>query len=730
MGSAGPTELGAQGMLGLRRGGVRGRSGGGRCRPGGTALRAVPSPPFTKNSALFYYWNEHVPIEPSNTVRAPRSTRCHLGFDAFHSQRPCTGLGREAHDGTFSVSKWRVVAGVDGQPVAEALEYEHGGAACGACYKRAARAAKAKAEAATNSGGTPSEAAGAAGTAAPQQCLLGVAGGTGEADGGADVAAAAMAAKLPHPSAALADVAACLDGGAVDAEPACAPPSLALVEVLEEVKNLKRMLSEHRGASCSALPQLSLLLPSSLRFGPVRATLELREAFDVAEPLCCDLPEAVFELPGARRAGTPPRGLCHRHADLLFHPSLTARSRASKATPLFLYRPPPARILRGPDVNAPSGRPAYTLVLADPAESIPFGAPRDVASFMKRLRDLKVVDPDAGLVQAGLFSCQLTKPDERSKEQQAALAADSFIKYAFDMLKARAFMLLCATDRNPDEYRFDKIVHLLGVRGGQDQDIHFDDAWLLMLVMYMFPTKPTMVATSTIPTFGEAVRWVEQHEANNGSDVFSRMSHWPLDMIRLWLPLFVNIMRGCLTDAPVKVVTATSCILVEAGVPHNAPKAPYPDFDPTIPAGERSSVFATIKKLSGPVVLGSFLAQDLGTLHETADVGSKGYPVNQQFSALSSSYYAGCADTFFNVLRTCKRVKGDEPWLFFDGTRREVKVLEEIFKLPSGVADASPQRKRKGRANADQTETSLKKRFKELWCAEPLQLMHMETERP
>jgi hypothetical protein len=104
--------------------------------------------------------------------------------------------------------------------------------------------------------------------------------------------------------------------------------------------------------------------------------------------------------------------------------------------------------------------------------------------------------------------------------------------------------------------------------------------------------------------------------------------------------------------------------------------------------------------------------------------------VNQQFSALSSSYYAGCADTFFNVLRTCKRVKGDEPWLFFDGTRREVKVLEEIFKLPSGVADASPQRKRKCRANAEQSETSLKKRFKELWCAEPLQLMHMETERP
>ena len=218
------------------------------------------------------------------------------------------------------MSKWRVVVGVHGKPVAEPLEYEHGGVACGACLKRAARAVKAKAEVAATSGGTTNEAAGEAGTAAQQQQFPSVdaAVRTGE---GVDVAAAEMVAKLPHPSAALADVAARLDGGAVDAEGGCAPPSLRLVEVLEEVKDLKRMLSEQRGAASSALPQLPPVLPS--RFGPVRATLELREAFDVAEPLCRDLPEAVFELPGARRLGAPPRGMSRRDSDLLFRLSFS-----------------------------------------------------------------------------------------------------------------------------------------------------------------------------------------------------------------------------------------------------------------------------------------------------------------------------------------------------------------------------------------------------------------------
>ena len=76
-------------------------------------------------------------------------------------------MGREPHLGTFSVSKWRVVAGPDGKPIAESLEYEHCGAACGACYKRAARAAKAKADTAATAGGKEAAAtAGAAGGAA------------------------------------------------------------------------------------------------------------------------------------------------------------------------------------------------------------------------------------------------------------------------------------------------------------------------------------------------------------------------------------------------------------------------------------------------------------------------------------------------------------------------------------------------------------------------------------
>jgi hypothetical protein len=74
MGSAGPTEVGAQGMLGLRRGGGSGRSGGGHSRAGGTAhLGAVPSQPFTKGSTAFFYWDSRVNLEVSSTVRAPRS---------------------------------------------------------------------------------------------------------------------------------------------------------------------------------------------------------------------------------------------------------------------------------------------------------------------------------------------------------------------------------------------------------------------------------------------------------------------------------------------------------------------------------------------------------------------------------------------------------------------------------------------------------------------------------
>ena len=77
MGSAGPTEVGAQAMLGLRRGGGSGRSrggGGGHSRAGGTAhLGAVPSQPFTKGSTAFFYWDSRVNLEVSSTVRAPRS---------------------------------------------------------------------------------------------------------------------------------------------------------------------------------------------------------------------------------------------------------------------------------------------------------------------------------------------------------------------------------------------------------------------------------------------------------------------------------------------------------------------------------------------------------------------------------------------------------------------------------------------------------------------------------
>ena len=74
--------------LSRRRGG--GRSGVGCGRPGGTALLAVPSPPFSKHSALYCYWNELLRIEPSNTVRASRAMRGHLGFHVFTSSAYAT----------------------------------------------------------------------------------------------------------------------------------------------------------------------------------------------------------------------------------------------------------------------------------------------------------------------------------------------------------------------------------------------------------------------------------------------------------------------------------------------------------------------------------------------------------------------------------------------------------------------------------------------------------------
>ena len=281
------------------------------------------------------------------------------------------------------------------------------------------------------------------------------------------------------------------------------------------------------------------------------------------------------------------------------------------------FRVPRAGFVQGPLLNAPSGKPAWTLVLADPGAALPEGAPQSAHEFNEALVKLG----EAGLLHmkgglSGLATCEFTKDATRTDAQQAELAASPAVKVAFDLLKARTWLLLVITGRNPDKHRLDKIVHLLGAEGTGEQDKHFDDAWLLTVLLHLYPTNPSKVATTPIPTFLEALHLIQQHEGMSVyAEVMRRIRDWSVATAERWLPLFVNILKNGATQAPVNAVTATSAMLVEPGVLHHAPAVLTCGADPDVPGGPRSSIVASVKEVDGPVVDGSFLAQDLAVMH-------------------------------------------------------------------------------------------------------------------
>ena len=231
----------------------------------------------------------------------------------------------------------------------------------------------------------------------------------------------------------------------------------------------------------------------------------------------------------------------------------------------------------------------------------------------------RIKGSEGGLVQGGLQPYVFTKLEARSLAHQVKVAQTPEVRAAFELLKHRAYELLVASGRNPDEYQFDKIQWLMGVLGNVDQDKHFDDATMLMLLLYIFPTVPTKVSRVMVPDMPESLAWIKSTEGTEGlKTVMKLIGGWTVSMMNLWQPLLVGIMSDPPTAPPIKVVNRESAFLLEAGVPHNAPAPPWPGHDPLVPGGKRGSVFATLARLppSMPVVDGSFMAQNLETLHE------------------------------------------------------------------------------------------------------------------
>ena len=391
---------------------------------------------------------------------------------------------------------------------------------------------------------------------------------------------------------------------------------------------------------------------------------------------------------------------------------------------------PHVRVLQGPLLGAPSGKPSYTMLIAAPGARVPDVLPQTPSALMEALRELStggLLNMDGGLVQGGLATCELSLPKTgRTKKQQEKLAAAPPIKYAFEVLKARAWLLLVSTGRDPDAFCFDKLVHLWSVRGNASQEVHFDDAWLLMMIMYLYPTKPTMVATEPIPTLVEALRWIEQEE--DAKHVSKLIAHWPFRMVERWLPLFVRIMQGCKTQAPVTAVPATSAVLIEAGVAHHAPAPPLRDDD------DRSSFFATLGKVSGKVVPGSFMSQDLASLYTGAQVLGvvHEYPVNQQYKPVAAAYYAGCAATMFRLLRDGHRMPGDEAHRFWNSGKKDLEAMKAVIKLGSGKpavsATAAASGSSAGRKRPAEEAKQVWDNFMRGWFTEPRDLMHMEPD--
>lgn len=330
--------------------------------------------------------------------------------------------------------------------------------------------------------------------------------------------------------------------------------------------------------------------------------------------------------------------------------------------------------LTAPDATVPVGNGAAATV-------------DDMVAVLKSLQEQGVPGSNVRLTQGGLRPFPLSKPAHRDDKQQALLADHPAIRHLFEALKLRAYQLLVASGRDPDKCRFDKLVWLLSVLGNADQAKHFDDMKLLKMLYYPYATAPTNVTMVQLPTLGDALRWIEDHESCNGAKAHSLLGSWPFAMVMRWLAPLVAVMQDPPTKPPVKVVNCQSAMLVEPGVVHHSPAPPFPGFDPMCEGRNRGSVLVTIMELpeDAPVVRGSFLAQELATLH-TLRPATRQDDADQQFTACTAAYYTGCSDTMFQLLRSEHRMKGDESLLYWAPGKRDKAMMEAAAAVVAAPA--------------------------------------------
>ena len=333
-----------------------------------------------------------------------------------------------------------------------------------------------------------------------------------------------------------------------------------------------------------------------------------------------------------------------------------------------------------------------------------------------------------GKVQGGLTPFTLTKLKGRTVTQQKKVANTPIFNAVFELSKVRGYQLMKATGRNPDEYIFDKIVSLLAAVGDKEQAKHFDDDSILQLLVYPWATVPTMVTLCRRPTLAEAVQWIRVNEPNLGKDAFDLLADWPFATADRWIPLLVAVMMNPPTAPPIRVVNRESAMLLDPGVVHHSPLAPWSSHDPLIPKGDlnRVSIFSTIVKRPLGAVPGSWLRQDLATLHMVPDL--RRYPLEQQFSLLPAAYHAGCKRTAFMALRENHRLPGDGQAEFWDCPARDLEAMKAVIDLPAGAATMPAVNQRRGVSQGVEAESLLSaaiRGFNDAWFSKPREPLPM-----
>ena len=171
------------------------------------------------------------------------------------------------------------------------------------------------------------------------------------------------------------------------------------------------------------------------------------------------------------------------------------------------------------------------------------------------------------------------------------------------------------------------------------------------------------------------------------------------------------------TAPPISVVNRESALLLEPGVVHHSPAAPYSSHDALIPPGNgnRVSIFSTVVKRPGGALPGSWMRQDLTTLHKES-VGVLRYPLQQQFGILSAAYHLGCKRTAFWALRSGHRMPGDGQAEFWVCSKRDLEAMKAVTELPAGAATmpAATRGVAAGESLLDATE----RRFDACWFSE------------